>query len=55
MPEVEAYPELEPGMGFFEELKKLTIAGYYTTEIGIKELNKNGVPSSFGCQHGGKH
>lgn len=48
--------ELRPGGAFFEEIKALTVAGYYTSKIGIDELNKGGrVPTSFGCKHQGKH
>ena len=55
-PGVAAPPELEDGAAFFAEVKRLTVSGYYTSEIGIKELNKSGnVPASFGCTHGGKH
>jgi hypothetical protein len=44
--------ELKPGAEFFARLKSLTAQGYYTSKIGIDELNKGGrVPSTFGCQH----
>jgi hypothetical protein len=47
---------LEPGAEFFAEIKRLTVSGYYTTKIGIDELNKGGrVPGTFGCTHGGRH
>jgi hypothetical protein len=47
---------LKPGAAFFAEVKRLTVSGYYTTKIGIDELNKGGrVPGSFGCPHGGRH
>lgn len=43
---------LDPGHQFFQQVKGLTVQGYYTTEIGISELNKGGrVPGSYGCQH----
>lgn len=42
-------PELKPGADFFARLKRLTVEGYYTSRIGIAELNKHGVPASFGC------
>jgi hypothetical protein len=46
--------DLRPGVRFFEEIKRRTVAGYYTSKIGVDELNKGGrVPSSFGCPHGG--
>ena len=44
-------PELAPGAEFFARLKRLTVEGYYTSRIGIAELNKNGVPSTFACEH----
>ena len=45
-------PEIEPGARFFSQLKRLTVDGYYTSKIGIDELNKGGrVPSTFACQH----
>lgn len=48
--------DLKPGAEFFRQIKQLTVQGYYTSKIGIDELNKGGrVPGSFGCSHGGKH
>lgn len=44
-------PDLRPGAEFFKRLKRLTVEGYYTSRIGIAELNKHGVPSTFGCEH----
>lgn len=44
--------DLAAGAAFFKRLKRLTIEGYYTSRIGIAELNKNGVPSTFACEHG---
>ena len=44
-------PELAPGAKFFARLKRLTVQGYYTSRIGIAELNKYGVPSTFACEH----
>jgi hypothetical protein len=45
-------PDLKTGAAFFAEMKRLTASGYYTTRIGISELNKGGrVPSSFACGH----
>ena len=44
-------PDLEPGTRFFGELKRLTVQGYYTSKIGIAELNKDGVPDTFACTH----
>lgn len=47
-------PEIEPGARFFSQIKRLTVDGYYTSKIGIDELNKGGrVPSTFACQHAG--
>ena len=43
--------DLEPGADFFRLVKKMTVDGYYTSKIGIDELNKNGVPSTFACTH----
>jgi gluconate 2-dehydrogenase gamma chain len=38
-------------MNFFYQLKKLTLAGYYTSEIGFsRELGKKIIPPSHaGC------
>jgi hypothetical protein len=48
-----ADPKLQPGTDFFRAIKRLTAEGYYTTEIGVRELNKGGrVPASFACQPG---
>ena len=43
--------ELQPGKAFFNEIKRLTVQGYYTSRIGIAELNKDGVPSTYACTH----
>lgn len=44
--------DLQPGAGFFRQVKQLTVDGYYSTKIGIDELNKDGrVPESYGCDH----
>jgi hypothetical protein len=43
--------ELKPGADFFKEVKSLTVQGYYTSKIGIDELNKDGVPETFACTH----
>lgn len=43
------------GNQFFGMAKSFTARVYYATEIGVKELNKLGVPKSFGCPHGGQH
>lgn len=39
------------GAGFFARLKRLTVEGYYTSKIGIDELNKDGVPETFAGAH----
>ena len=44
-------PDLATGTEFFKRLKRLTVEGYYTSRIGIAELNKHGVPSTFACEH----
>lgn len=42
--------ELKTGADFFRDMKTLTVSGYYTTKIGIAELNKGGrVPAQYGC------
>ena len=49
---VPADPDLSPGARFFTQVKSLTVDGYYTSPVGIRELNKGGrVPSGFGCKH----
>ena len=45
------FPGLRAGAGFFTQVKRLTIEGYYTSKIGIDELNKSGVPETYGCTH----
>ena len=45
-------PDLAVGAEFFARLKRLTVEGYYTSRIGIAELNKHGVPATFACEHG---
>ena len=42
---------LAEGAAFFARVKRLTVEGYYTSRIGIAELNKNGVPTTFACEH----
>lgn len=48
-------PEDAPGVDFFRAIKSLTITGYYTTEIGLRqELGEDGrmVLAAFeGCTH----
>jgi len=47
--------EADAGVQFFTAIKSMTITGYYTTEIGLRqELGDPGVlmlPSYPGCQH----
>ncbi|MCB1020055.1 MAG: gluconate 2-dehydrogenase subunit 3 family protein [Acidobacteria bacterium] len=43
--------DLAPGAQFFKDIKGLTVQGYYTSKIGIDELNKDGVPETFACTH----
>lgn len=44
-----------PGVAFFRALKSMTISGYYTTEIGLRqELGEDGrmmLPAFQGCTH----
>ena len=42
---------LRPGAAFFRGIKRRTVSGYYSSKIGYAELNKGGVPSTYGCQH----
>lgn len=45
---------LRPGAEFLQFAKRLTIEGYYTSKIGIEELNKGGrVPASVACSGDG--
>jgi len=45
-------PNLKSGADFFEQIKRYTVEGYYTSRIGIDELNKGGrVPATFACEH----
>jgi len=47
--------ELRAGVQFFRAIKSMTIDGYYTTEIGLRqELGDNGqlfLPQFAGCDH----
>jgi hypothetical protein len=48
--------DMAPGGRFFAQIKGLTVSGYYTSKIGIDELNQGGrVPGTFGCRHKGQH
>ena len=48
-------PEDAPGVAFFHAIKSMTISGYYTTEIGLRqELGEDGrmvLPAFEGCTH----
>jgi glucoside 3-dehydrogenase (cytochrome c) hitch-hiker subunit len=56
---VELLESMDCGAGegneFFRTAKSLTARLYYATETGTKELNKRGIPKSFGCSHNGHH
>jgi len=42
------------GNAFFQDLKRRTVSGYYSSKMGVDELNKGGrVPRSYGCTHTG--
>ena len=48
--------DMAPGGRFFQQMKGLTVSGYYTSKVGIDELNKGGrVPGTFACRDKGKH
>ena len=40
---------------FFQLAKNTTARVYFETEVGFKELNKNGVPKTWACTHPGRH
>ena len=52
-------PEMAPGIKFFNLMRNLTMTGYYTTEMGIKDLGYkgnvanqwNGVPADVLAKH----
>lgn len=56
----ETEPELQPGISFFGLMRNLTMTGYYTTELGFKDLGYvgntpnvwDGVPDSVLKKHG---
>lgn len=58
-PDVED-PELQPGISFFTLMRNLTMTGYYTTELGFKDLGYvgnqpnvwDGVPEHVLQKHG---
>ena len=53
-------PGMEPGVSFFNLMRDLTATGFYTSEIGVKDVgyigntpnNWNGVPDDVLKQHG---
>lgn len=53
-------PELQPGVAFFNRMRNLTATGFYTSEIGIKDIGYigntpnqwNGVPDDVLKQYG---
>ncbi len=53
-------PELEPGRKFFKHIRNLTLTGYYTSQMGIKDLGYagnrpniwDGVPQDVLDKHG---
>ena len=53
-------PGMEPGVSFFDLMRNLTATGFYTSEIGVKDVgyigntpnNWNGVPDDVLKQHG---
>ena len=55
-----AKPEMAPGIAFFSLIRNLTATGFYTSEIGLKDVgymgnvpNKwNGVPDDVLKQYG---
>ena len=55
-----AKPEMKPGVSFFNRMRSLTAAGFYTSPIGIKDLEYegntpnlwNGVPEEVLNEHG---
>jgi hypothetical protein len=54
-----AHPDDRAGTSFFRAIKSMTINGYYTTEIGLRqELGDNGqlfLPQFAGCDHPEHH
>jgi hypothetical protein len=58
-----AKPEMKPGVSFFNLMRDLTATGFYTTEIGIKDLGYvgnspnqwNGIPQDVLDQYGLKY
>ena len=51
-PATNAPSALRPGVQFFQDIKRRTVIGYYTSKTGFDELNKGGrVPATYGCTH----
>ena len=58
-----AKPEMQQGVSFFNLMRDLTATGFYTSQIGIKDIgyagNKpnqwNGVPDDVLAQYGLKY
>lgn len=56
-------PELQPGISFFTLMRNLTLTGYYTTELGFRDLGYqgntpnvwDGVPDSVLQKHGKRY
>jgi len=55
-----AKPDMQPGVAFFSLMRNLTATGFYTSEIGVKDIgymgntanNWNGVPDDVLKQYG---
>ena len=46
-------PALQPGTDLFTQLKELTVTAFYSTKIGVDDLNRGGnIPKAWGCFHG---
>jgi hypothetical protein len=39
-----ASPELDPGIEFFALARRMTVDGFYTSEVGIRDINPGGRP-----------
>ena len=39
-----ASPELDPGIEFFTLVRRMTVDGFYTSDIGIRDINPGGRP-----------
>ncbi|MGO3654215.1 MAG: gluconate 2-dehydrogenase subunit 3 family protein, partial [Sphingobacterium sp.] len=60
-----AYPEnvkpgMQPGVAFFSQMRNLTASGFFTSEVGVKDIGYvgnrpgvwNGVPEDLLKEHG---